>query len=70
MPESANAYVNMQGRLWKVCNEHLRAGTSDEIRGVEAVHEVFEDIKRSFDRAGSRIIEDHTRPERAASDFG
>ncbi|CAE7422825.1 C15C7.7, partial [Symbiodinium pilosum] len=61
MPEGANAYVNTQGRLWKVCNEHLRLGTSDEVRGIEAVHEVFEDLKQRFDRAGSRIIEDHTQ---------
>ncbi|OLP78508.1 Retrovirus-related Pol polyprotein from transposon TNT 1-94 [Symbiodinium microadriaticum] len=34
LPEGANAYVNMKGRLWKCANEHLRDGTSEEIRGV------------------------------------
>ena len=37
MPEGANCYVNVLGRLWKVCNEHVREATSEEVRGVEAV---------------------------------
>ena len=36
MPEGPNAYVNVQGRIWKVSNEHLRQGTSEEVRGIEA----------------------------------
>ena len=27
------------GKIWKVANEHVRAGTSEEMRGVEAVQE-------------------------------
>ena len=38
----------------------MRAGTSEEIRGIEAVHEVFNDLKARFDRAKANVIEDHT----------
>ena len=61
LPEGANSYVNVRGRLWKVCNEHLRPGTSEEIKGVEAIHEVFKDMKDRFDRASLKLVEDHTR---------
>ena len=71
LPEGANCYVNMRGRIWKVSNEHLRPGTSEEIRGIEAVHQVFDDLKQRFDRSNSRVIQDHTGdplPERAQRD--
>ena len=35
-------------------------GTSEEIRGIEAVREVFRDLQHRFERAKSRVIEDHT----------
>ena len=39
--------------------EGVRQGTSDEIRGVEAVPDVFSDLKAGFDKAGMKVIEDH-----------
>ena len=61
MPEGANSFVNMNGRLWKVANEHLRAATGGEIQGIESVHQVFDDLRARHERAGSRLIEDHTQ---------
>ncbi|CAE7929920.1 RE2, partial [Symbiodinium sp. KB8] len=62
LPEGANAYVNMKGRLWKCANEHLRDGTSEEIRGVEAVNDIFQDMAQRFKKAGRehRVVTDLT----------
>ena len=47
-------YVNVKGKIWKVANEHVRAGTSEEMQGVEAVRQVFQDLQGRFgqDRRG------------------
>ncbi|CAE7826816.1 Kcnh5, partial [Symbiodinium necroappetens] len=50
LPDGPNAYVNVKGRLWRVANEHLREGTSEEMRGIEAVHQVFDELKERFKR--------------------
>ncbi|CAE7806642.1 GIP, partial [Symbiodinium necroappetens] len=62
LPEGANAYVNMKGRLWKCANEHLRDGTSEEIRGVEAVNDIFQDMAQRFKATGRehRVVTDLT----------
>ncbi|CAE7242722.1 engB [Symbiodinium sp. CCMP2592] len=62
LPDGPNCYVNVKGRLWRVANEHVREGTSDEIRGIEAVHEVFQDLKERFQRPGRElgVVEDLT----------
>ena len=54
LPEGPNVYVNVKGKIWKVANEHVRAGTSEEMQGVEAVHQVFQDLQGRFgpDRRG------------------
>ena len=61
LPEGPHAYINMQGRVWKVANEHLRPGTSEEVRGIEAVHEIFNDLKARFDRAQAKVFTPATR---------
>ena len=76
LPEGANCYVNVKGRMWKVANDHLRDAVSEEIKGTEAVHEVFRDLRDRFSREGreGQIVLDLTgdpRPperERAAFD--
>ena len=40
LPEDPNVYVNVKGKIWKV---HVRAGTSEEMRGMEAVREAYRD---------------------------
>ena len=52
LPDGPNAYVNVKGRLWRVANEHLREGTSEEMRGIEAVHQVFDELRERFRRPG------------------
>ena len=61
MPDGANAYVAIRGRLWKVSNERLRAASSTEIEGIEAVRRVFEEVRARHERSQSRLIEDHTQ---------
>ena len=63
LPDGPNCYVNVKGRLWRVANEHLREGTSEEIRGIEAVHEVFQDLRERFRKPGRElgVIEDMTQ---------
>ena len=43
-----------------VSNEHLRASSSTEIEGIEAVRRVFEEVRARHERSQSRLIEDHT----------
>ncbi|CAE7827253.1 RE2, partial [Symbiodinium necroappetens] len=66
LPDGPNAYVNVKGRLWRVANEHLREGTSEEMRGIEAVHQVFEDLRERFRRPGRElgVVEDLTQEPR------
>ena len=47
-------YVNVKGKIWEVANEHVRAGTSEDMKGVEAVHEASQDLQGRFgpDRRG------------------
>eukprot|EP00439_Symbiodinium_sp_Y106_P027607 s1170_g3.t1 len=62
MPEGANCYVNVKGRLWKVANDHVRNAVSEEIKGTEAVHDVFRDLRERFSREGREapVVEDLT----------
>ena len=66
LPEGANSYVNMKGKLWKVSNEHVRSAVSEEIKGTEAVHEVFRDLRDRFARDGREapVVQDLTTEPR------
>ncbi|CAE7879428.1 Kcnh5, partial [Symbiodinium microadriaticum] len=66
LPDGPNAYVNVKGKLWRVANEHLREGTSEEMRGIEAVHQVFDELRERFRRPGRElgVVEDLTQEPR------
>ncbi|CAE7342212.1 unnamed protein product, partial [Symbiodinium microadriaticum] len=55
MPEGVSTCRAAYGKC-----EHLRPGISEEVRGIEAVPEVCQDLKARIDRAQAEVIEDHT----------